>query len=176
MFSSALSVPQLFGYVAFVLGVSSFLQKNDRHFKLYMAAECVAYVVHFYLLGNPTAVLSSTLSAARSVLSIYTRSRWVAAAVVSINLVVGGMLVQHWWNWLPPIASCVGSIALFLLHGRKMRILMLLGTVLWIANNIISGSIGGTALECVILVVNLTTIWRMGQEPAPKAEPSEAST
>jgi uncharacterized membrane protein YeiH len=97
-------------------------------------------------------------------MSLYTRSRWVAAAVVVINLVVGGMLVQHWWNWFPPVASCVGTLALFLLHGRKMRILMLLGTALWIVNNVISGSIGGTALECVILCVNLSTIWRMSKD------------
>lgn len=174
MFSAAFSVPQLFGYVAFVLGVSSFLQKNDRHFKLYMAAECIAYVVHFYLLGNPTAVLSSLLSATRSVLSLYTRSPWVAAVVVVVNLVAGGMLVQHWWNWFPPIASCIGSLALFLLHGRKMRIVMLFGTSLWIVNNVISGSIGGTALECVILCVNLSTIWRMGQDQKAQQQKAQA--
>ena len=31
-----LSPAQLFGYLAFVLGVASFLQKNDHRFKLFM--------------------------------------------------------------------------------------------------------------------------------------------
>jgi hypothetical protein len=35
------------------------------------------------------------------------------------------------------------------------------GTGLWVANNVWAGSIGGTALELVIAVVNLTTIARM---------------
>jgi len=164
MFSNAFSIAQSFGYLAFILGVSSFLQKNDRHFKLYMAAECIAYVAHFYLLGNPTAAISSLISATRSVLSLYTRSPWVAAAVVVVNLGMGAFLAHYWWNWLPPVASCVGTLALFLLHGRKMRIAMLLGTSLWVANNIITGSIGGTALEVVILIVNTITIWRMTQD------------
>jgi len=164
MFADALSPAQLFGYLAFILGVSSFLQKNDRHFKLYMFAECIAYILHFSLLGNPTAVASSAISAARSALSLYTRSAWVAGAVVLTNLALGLSLVEHWWNWFPLLASCIGTLALFLLTGVRMRIVMLFGTFLWIANNIISGSIGGTALECVILAVNSHTIWRMRRE------------
>lgn len=164
MFSDALSPAQLFGYVAFVLGVGSFLQKNDRRFKLFMFSECIAYVIHFWLLGNPTAVASSAISAIRSALSLYTRSVWVAIAVVVVNIGLGITLVQHWWNWFPLVASCVGTLALFLLHGIQMRVLMLLGTLLWVINNIISGSIGGTALELVILAVNSHTIWRMRRD------------
>jgi hypothetical protein len=52
-----------------------------------------------------------------------------------------------------------------------MRLLMLCGTFLWIANNLIAGSIGGTALEAVIAVVNMTTIWRMARE-ARAVEPA----
>lgn len=168
MFSDAFSLAQIFGYCAFVLGVSSFLQKNDRRFKLYMLAECVAYIIHFSLLGNPTAVASASLSAIRSGLSIYTRAPWVAFAVVAINLCLGYVLVEHWWNWFPLIASCIGTLALFLLHGIRMRVVMLFGTGLWIANNLLAGSIGGSALECVILIVNSHTIWRMHREARNK--------
>ena len=46
------SPAQYVGYAAFVLGVGSFLQKDDRRFKIFMAAECLAYIVHFALLGR----------------------------------------------------------------------------------------------------------------------------
>lgn len=164
MFQEAFSPAQLLGYVAFVLGVGSFLQKNDRRFKIFMTGECIAYVVHFWLLGNPTAMASSLMSTTRSVLSLYTRSLWVAIGVVAVNLALGFGLVEHWWNWFPLLASCIGTLALFLLTGVRMRIAMLFGTVLWIANNLISGSIGGSALEIVIFVVNCHTIWRMRRE------------
>jgi hypothetical protein len=36
--------------------------------------------------------------------------------------------------------------------------------LLWIGNNVISGSIGGTALEVVIAVVNMNTIRRMARD------------
>jgi hypothetical protein len=152
---------QLFGYAAFVLGVMSFLQKDDRRFKLYMSAECLAYVLHFALLGNPTAVASSVISVSRSVLSLYTKAAWVAFALVALNLALGWHLVEVWWNWLPLLASCIGTLALFLLSGIRMRLIMLLGTGCWLVNNILSGSIGGTALELVILITNLRTIYAL---------------
>jgi hypothetical protein len=165
---------QCVGYIAFVLGVASFTQKDDRRFKMFMAAECLAYIIHFALLGNPTAVASSTMSLLRSVLALYTRSRWVAAGVVAMNVVLGLSLATRMTDWLPLAASCVGTLALFLLRGIPMRLAMLGGTFLWIANNVIAGSIGGTALEIVIALVNGTTIWRMART-AQGGQPATAS-
>ncbi|MFN3862128.1 MAG: YgjV family protein [Roseateles sp.] len=163
------SPAQLFGYVAFVLGVGCFLQTNDRRFKWLMTGECVAYIVHFALLGNPTAVASSSLSMIRSLLSLYTRSAWVAVLIVAANIAFGLTIADKPSDWLPLTASCLGTIALFTLQGIPMRLLMLLGTGLWIANNVISGSIGGTALEIVIAAINLTTIVRMHRERSAAA-------
>lgn len=166
-----LSPAQCVGYIAFVLGVGSFLQKDDRRFKLFMAGECLAYIVHFALLGNPTAVASSTVSLLRSLLALRTRSVWVALAIVAINGALGLALAKQPSDWLPLAASCLGTLALFLLHGVPMRLVMLCGTGLWIANNLVAGSIGGTALELVIAVVNTVTIVRMARE-ARAAQPA----
>jgi hypothetical protein len=159
-----LSIAQLVGYVAFVLGVGSFLQRDDRRFKLFMVGECLAYLVHFALLGVPTAVASSAISTVRSVLALKTRSPWVAAAVVAANVGFGLAVATRPSDWLPLLASCLGTLALFLLQGIRMRLVMLLGTSLWIANNLIAGSIGGTALELVVAGVNLTTMLRLHRE------------
>lgn len=166
------SPAQCVGYVAFVLGVSSFLQTDDRRFKLLMTGECLAYIAHFALLGNPTAVASSVVSTIRSALALHTQSPWVAAAVVVANVSVGLMVAERLSDWLPLLASISGTLALFLLKGIPMRLLMLLGTTFWIANNIIVGSIGGTALEVVVATVNIYTMIRMRQRaraaaPAP---------
>lgn len=158
------SPAQCVGYVAFVLGVGSFLQMDDRRFKLFMAGECLAYVVHFALLGNPTAVASSCMSLLRSLVSLRTRAVWVALAFVAANLALGLALAKQASDWLPLAASCLGTLALFLLQGIPMRLVMLCGTALWIVNNVIAGSIGGTALEVVIAVVNAATIVRMARQ------------
>ena len=113
------SPAQLFGYVAFVLGVGCFLQTDDRRFKWFMAGECLAYVLHFGLLGNPTAVASSLISLTRSLLSLRTRSRWVAAAVIAANLGMGLALAHRPSDWLPLAASCLGTLALFTLRATS---------------------------------------------------------
>lgn len=163
------SPAQGFGYAAFVLGVGSFLQTDDRRFKHWMVGECLAYVVHFALLGNPTAVASSLISTVRSVLSLRTRSAWVAVAVLLANVGFGVVVAQRASDWLPLLASCLGTLALFLLQGIPMRLVMLCGTGCWIANNLLVGSIGGTALEVVVAIVNIGTMLRMAG-PAARAD------
>lgn len=150
----------MFGYVALVLAVTSFLQKNDIRFKSYLAAEFIAYVVNFTLLGNPTAAASSLVAVTRSVMSIYSKSVWIACVFVAVNLAFGFGLAKVWWNWLPLIATSIGALAVFLLRGIPMRLGMLVGASLSIANNIMSGSIGGSALEIVITMINIYTIDR----------------
>jgi hypothetical protein len=169
MLTDWLSPAQCIGYIAFVLGVGSFLQTDDRRFKLFMTGECLAYIIHFALLGNPTAVASSTLSFLRSLVSLRTRSKWVAFAVVAANIGFGLAIAKQPSDWLPLCASCLGTLALFLLRGVPMRLLMLCGTLLWIVNNVIAGSIGGTALEVVVAAVNISTILRLRRQQAAAA-------
>lgn len=165
-----LSAAQCVGYVAFVLGVGSFLQTDDKRFKLYMAGECVAYMAHFALLGNPTALASSAISTVRSLLALRTRSPWVVALVLAANVAFGIAIATRWSDWLPLAASCLGTVALFLMNGIAMRLVMLCGTGLWIANNLIVGSIGGTALEIVVAVTNVLTMLRMARNnPRPSS-------
>ena len=167
------SPAQLFGYAAFGLGVGCFLQTDDRRFKWFMAGECLAYVLHFALLGNPTAVASSLLSMLRSLLALRTRSAWVAVLVVSANIGFGLAIATRPSDWLPLAASCLGTVALFTLQGIAMRLVMLCGTGLWIANNLIAGSIGGTALELVVAAVNLATILRLAREARGLSRPGQ---
>lgn len=173
MLSDWLSLTQGIGYLAFVLGVASFLQTDDRRFKLFMAGECMAYVAHFALLGQNTAVASSLLSLFRSVMALRTRSGWVAGGVIAANLALGVWLARSPTDWLPLLASCLGTYALFRLDGVRMRGLMLVGTSLWIFNNILVGSIGGTLLEIVVAAVNLRTIVILRRA---QAAPSGGST
>jgi hypothetical protein len=90
---------------------------------------------------------------------------------VAANVGFGLAIATKPADWLPLTASCLGTIALFTLQGIPMRLLMLCGTALWIANNLIAGSIGGTALEIVIAAINLTTIARMAREARGLSRP-----
>ncbi len=167
-----LAPAQLPGYLAFVLGVTAFLQRDDRRLKLYLVAEAAAYVVHFALLGNPTAASSASVSGVRTLLSVRFRSRRLAVAVMAAYLMLGAALSRTAAGWLPVVGSCLATWGMFTLAGIRMRILVLASTLLWLANDVLSGSVGGTVLEGFVATVSAYTIVRMVRErPQVDARP-----
>ncbi|MBN8503606.1 MAG: YgjV family protein [Burkholderiales bacterium] len=164
MIEHLVSPAQCLGYLAFVFGVACFAQQNDRRFKIFMALECTAYIGHFWLLGQPTAVASTTVSLLRSLASLQARTPAIGVFFIVLSAGLGVWLMQGWLSLLPIAASCIGTYALFFLSGARMRALMLVGTLLWLVNNLWIGSIGGTALEAVLAATNLHTLWRMRRD------------
>jgi hypothetical protein len=166
------SPAQCVGYAAFVVGVAAFLQKSDRRLTILTACESLAYAAHFALLGNPPASASALISCVRSSLAVRTRSAVLSAVFIVINLAVGVAWVHNAAGWLPVIGSCVATVAMMQMRGIPMRLALLASTFLWLANNIVSGSIGCTMLEVTIAAANITTMVRMVRaRPRPGLEP-----
>lgn len=168
--SSLLSPAQLAGYAAFAFGLLCFAQTDDRRFKVFMALECAAYVLHFALLGQPTAVASTAVSLLRSVAALKWRTTAVGLFFIALSLGLGAWLYTGWVSLLPIAASCIGTTALFFLQGLRMRVLMLCGTLLWLVNNLLVGSVGGSLLEACLVASNVWTIRRMWQARHGPAE------
>lgn len=164
-----LSPAQLVGYVTLVLGVVGFSQRDDRRLKLIVTCECAAYVLHFALLGRPPAAVSAAIAGARTLISIRFRSAWLAAACVAVNVALAAALGTHGTGWLVVVGSCLGAIAVLTMEGIPMRLVLLGATSLWLANNILSRSVGGTVLEALVATATLTTIGRMALAPGAPA-------
>ncbi len=169
-----LSPAQLLGYLALILGVSGFLQRDDRRLKLLVAAECFVYVAHFALLGRPSASSSALVSGVRTGLSAWFRSAWLAAASVAANVGLALWLGTRGIGWIPVFGSSVEAIAVFTMRGIPMRLVLLTSTACWLANNVLAGSVGGTVLESVIAAASVTTIVRMmaAERAAGEIEPA----
>jgi len=162
--SDLFSPAQLVGYVAFAIGVYSFLQKDDRRLKATIGAQAFSYAVHFLLLGSIAAAAASLVTAGRAVLSLYTRSPYVAVAIIGVNVALGFLTATALAGWLPVVASCAGTVAFFFFEGISLRLILLFATACWLANNLILGSIGGTLLELFLGGVNATTTYRLFRE------------
>jgi hypothetical protein len=174
------SPAQIVGYIALALGITAFLQRSDRRWKLFNATQGVFYALHFVLLGNLPASASCLISSSRSFLALRYRSLWLGAAFVVLNLGMGAALARDAAGWLPVIGSCIATVAIFTMRGVPFRSVLLASTLLWLTNNIITGSVGGTVLEVANAVVNISTMIRMlrssTRAPAPlPAVPKPAS-
>jgi hypothetical protein len=155
------SAAQLVGYVAFAIGVISFLQKDDRRLKATIGVQAFSYAVHFALLGSPAAAAASLVTSVRAFVSLRTRSPYVAAVILATNVALGFLTAKGAVGWLPVAASCAGTVAFFFFEGIKLRLILLGATACWLANNLVLGSIGGTLLELFLGGVNATTCYRI---------------
>ncbi|PNH93395.1 YgjV family protein [Vibrio diazotrophicus] len=167
------SLAQALGLVSFVLGISTFYQKDDRKLKIIMLIFNMNHLLHYLLLGSMTSALSAALSAVRTGTSIYTSSRYVAAVFIVLSLSIGLSISNHWWDMWPIVGTVIGTFAVFMLRGIAMRIAFLVGGVCWLINNIIVGSIGGTMLEATLICVNLLTMFRLVRDTKKAVIPSE---
>jgi hypothetical protein len=155
------SAAQVAGYIALALGITAFLQKSDDRLKLYNAAQGLVYALHFVLLGHLPACASALLSSLRSFLALRYRSWLLGTVIVCVNVGLGAVFSRNATGWLPVIGSCIATIAIFTMSGIPFRCVLLASTLLWLAHNILTGSIGGTVLEVANAVINISTMIRM---------------
>ena len=166
------SPAQVVGYIALVLGVTAFLQKSDQRLKFFNAVQSLVYGLHFVLLGHLPACTSSLVSSLRSFLALRSRSLWLGAAMIAVNVGLGVAFVTSWPGWLPVIGSCIATFAIFSMRGIPFRVVLLASTLLWLANAIVTGSIGGTILELTNATINISTMIRMARS-APSLSPRD---
>jgi hypothetical protein len=83
-----------------------------------------------------------------------------------VNVGLGAAFAKNAAGWLPVIGSCIATMAIFTMKGVPFRCVLLISTLLWLANNIISGSIGGTLLEVANAIINIWTMIRMVRYPS----------
>jgi len=161
---SCFSPAQLLGYVALVLGVAAFSQKSDIRLKVLMSFEGFVYVAHFILLGNYPASCSAGVSSVRMLVSLKSRSPWWIGVFIALNVALGAVFAKSAAGWLPVAASCLATVGVFVMRGLSLRLVLLVCTLLWLVNNILSGSVGGTVLEALIALSNLATIGRLAAD------------
>jgi hypothetical protein len=168
------SPAQLAGYLALALGVTAFLQRSDRRLKLFNATQGLVYALHFLLLGNLPASASSLLSSCRSFLAVRYRSLVLGAVIIVSNIGLGAALSRTRAGWLPVVASCIATAAIFTLSGIPLRLVLLTSTLLWLANNLVSVSIGGTLLEIANATINIFTMIRLARSASEIESPEVA--
>ena len=139
------------GVIAFLIGITTFFNRDERRFKKQLSVYSAVIGVHFFLLGTYPAGASAILNAIRTLITLRTRSLWVMAIFIVLTGGIGlGTIVSTW--------------ALFRCKGLTMRCVMWFSTCCWVIHNFWAGSIGGTMIEGSFLLMNglnIIRFWRM---------------
>ncbi|WP_194207008.1 YgjV family protein [Superficieibacter sp. 1612_C1] len=152
------------GVIAFLIGITTFINRDERRFKLQLAVYSSVIGLHFFLMGAYPAGMSAELNAIRTVISLRTRRLWVMSVFIALTLILGFSKLHHAMELLPIIGTTVSTWALFRCKGLTTRCVMWCSTACWVAHNFWLGSIGGTLIEGSFLIMNglnIIRFWRM---------------
>lgn len=157
-------IAQGVGVLAFVVGITTFINRDERRFKLQLAGYSAIIGLHFFLMGAAPAGMSAELNALRTVVSLKTRRLWVMALFIALTLGLGLAKLNHLMELLPIVGTVASTWALFRCKGLTIRRVMWCSTACWVTHNLWLGSIGGTLIEGSFLAINglyIIRFWRM---------------
>ena len=104
------------GVIAFLIGITTFFNRDERRFKLQLAVYSATIGVHFFLMGAWPAGMSSELNTVRTLVSMRTRRMWVMAVYRT-----------HAGTGAGEAAACYGAAADYWHAGQHLGALSLLG-------------------------------------------------
>lgn len=120
---------QLLGLLACAIGVTAFLQRQDRKLRLHLTLNGVLLTVHFMLLGATAAAINCLLCAVRTWVSGYYRSLGVMLLFLGVAWPLVMPKVSHPIQWLTLLGTTLSTYALFRLEGMALRLCMLGSTI-----------------------------------------------
>ncbi len=147
------------GILAFIIGVSAFLSKDDRQLKFLIATACFIVATHFLLIGAYVGAGAAALGGTRSFISIFQSAKPYAPVFFLAYIPLGYFCIYDWIDILPIIAGLIGTYSMFYLKAIPMRYGLFMTSSLWLIHNVLQGSIGPALLEIFYLGANARTIY-----------------
>jgi hypothetical protein len=137
-------------------------------FRRWSAAGAVLWSGMYLLLGAWTAALTMGSTALRTLLSgwpgHHRHKHIVSFGFVLLFAALTELSWQGWVSLLPAFAVINTTLALFYLDNRRMRMMLLVSSVAWIANDLYWQAWPALLAESVAMGLNVRTIRRMGKE------------
>lgn len=156
---------EILGYIAVVLGVSSYLIKKQNTTRFTMGAAQAFMGIHFWLLGGLTAGVVQGVLALRSWASNYVKNKKSRHILFTITVVLSLALTAITWNgWksiIPILAGLNATYAICYMNNKKMRKMLIVSSALWLLNGIVWQSIPQILSEIIKVVFNVYTIFSM---------------
>ncbi len=155
--------------IAICVGILSFQFKERIHILACLVVSTVLISSHFLLLGQWTAALLGLLAVARYSSSMFTTSRGVMWIFLFIIFAISVLSFGGLLSVLSCVATGLTTIAAFSKDDTRLRQLMLIGTMIWIAHNNLDGSPGAVLMEVIFTVSNLVGYFRYYIKPKFKS-------
>ncbi len=146
--------------VAILFDVLSFQYKarKNTYFCLIISASLVC--AHYFLLDNVAAGTLVALTAVRFIVCYYTTDKRFLMLFLILNVIATFYTYQSAYDLIIFIGNIIFMIGNFQNNNKLMRVLMMIGTSLYLSYNIIIASPMAVVLEGLFLVSNFIGYYR----------------
>ena len=153
--------------IATLLDLASFQFKQRQAILACLFSSVLLTSVHFMLLDNFSAACLMLIAALRYGYCIFARKTWVMIAFMLLSISAVLLTWQSWVSFIALSATLLQTYASFQGKDFTLRILMIVGTIGWIAHNTLVFSPLAVFMETVFLISNLVGLWRFYAHPKP---------
>ena len=153
--------------IATLLDLASFQFKQRQAILACLFSSVLLTSVHFMLLENYSAASLMLIAALRYGYCIFARKSWVMIAFMLLSISAVLFTWHSWVSFIALSATLLQTYASFQGKDFTLRILMIVGTIGWIAHNALVFSPLAVLMETVFLVSNLVGLWRFYVHPKP---------
>lgn len=135
-----------------------------------LLVSCLLIGVHFLLLEQWTASALAVVAALRFLVSLKTTSKRTMAGFMMLAVIITVITYAGPLSLLTCCGSLFGTAACFSTQDKRLRQLMLIGTSLWLTNNILVGSPMAVLMESLFICSNLLGYYRFYIRPSQSVE------
>ena len=152
---------QIIGLMALFFGLCSVFTINDKNLKLYRVVSAFLFSIHYAIMGSFSEAGIKFVGAIRNYFSLKTSSKSIMMVFLAFYYVVGIYFYKEPIDVLLILAPTFGTISLFMFSGIWLRIVSFPSSAIWLFIAIHNRSFGGIIFETVIIIISLTTIYRL---------------
>ena len=157
---------QLLGFGAMALGICSYQAKTRRGILLMQLSAAALWTSQFFFLGKYTGTALNLVLIVRNLVYMqkdkhaWVRSKYVPIITAAAFILCGIFTWEGFMSVFPTAAMVLSSISLYITEERKIRIISLFVSPLWLIYDAWSFSIGGTVSEIFTIISILIAMWR----------------
>lgn len=148
----------LFGVIGYAFAAVGFFSSKDQKTKLLLVLACVANSLYFGFNEMYISASIIILTGLRIGISMYFRHTVVGVFFLATAILTP--LVVESNDWISILPGITGTIAAFWMTGRPMRVMLIVGSSLWILNNALSGAWIGVFGESILVTAGILGLIR----------------
>ncbi|SIN79650.1 YgjV family protein [Halodesulfovibrio marinisediminis] len=153
-------ISQVLVGIAILFDILSFQFKDRKRIVQCLFVSGTLISTHFFLLGHQTAGFLMLVATLRYLTSVFTTSPRAMALFIGLALMATALTFEGMLSVLSCVGTTFHTAGAFSKNDKRLRILMIIGTLFWIPHNYLASSPVAVAMELLFLSSNLVGYYR----------------